>query len=330
MDSQMRICITGGLGVIGSWITRGIIRKGMRPVVLGRKKDFSLLTDCVGEFDYFPCDVQDSETVNRIFNQEKFDRLIHGAAITMALSEEDPVEAVKVNNVGTAVVMDAAAKHKLNRVVLVSSGSIYDQWGPSEPGKQLSLDEDYPIKPVHISRITKVCAEEICRYYARRYGFTFAAIRSSTMYGPGKLRHHGSVAIHSLLVENALRGIPTDVKQGGDQEDDIVYAADIAQGVVNACLKQKLGFDAYNIASGKAITLKGFADAVKKVFPSASISIGPGKNYLGSGLVTNRVFNITRARQDLDFQPQFDPPVAIENYRMMVQQFESQNSTIEA
>src|SRR5678816_1716179 len=128
MDSDMRICITGGLGVIGSWITRAVVRKGLRPLVLGRTKDFSLLTDCVGAFDYIPCDVQDAELVNKIFKQEKVNRLIHGAAITMALSEQNPVEAVKVNNVGTAIVMDAAAKHDVDRVVLVSSGSIYDQW----------------------------------------------------------------------------------------------------------------------------------------------------------------------------------------------------------
>ncbi|MBI4192678.1 MAG: NAD(P)-dependent oxidoreductase [Betaproteobacteria bacterium] len=319
----MRICITGGLGVIGSWITRAIIRKGMRPVVLSRNKDFSLLPDCVGAFDYFPCDIQDSELINKIFMREKIERLIHAAAITMALSERDPVEAVRVNDVGTATVMNAAGKQNLERVVFLSSGSIYDQWSKSAADRKIRIDENFPIRPIHISRITKVCAEEIGRYFSRRYGFQFVAIRSSTMYGPGKLRHHGSMAIHSLLIENAIQGLPTKVSQGGDQEDDIIYAADIAEGVVSACFCEKLSYDVYNIASGKAITLLEFADAVRTVFPFARMEIGAGKNYLGTGLVTDRVFDISRAHQDLDFRPKYDTLSAIDNYRSMLELFES-------
>ena len=294
----------------------------MRPVVLSRNKDFSLLPDCVGAFDYFPCDIQDSELINKIFIREKIDRLIHAAAITMALSEQDPVEAVRVNSVGTAIVLDAAGKNNVERVVLLSSGSIYDQWSKSAADKKIRIDENFPIRPIHISRITKVSAEEIGRYFSRRYGFQFVAIRSSTMYGPGKLRHHGSMAIHSLLIENAIQGLPTKVSQGGDQEDDIIYAADIAAGVVAACFGEKLTYDAYNVASGKAITLRQFADAVQTVFPSAKIEIGGGKNYLGTGLVTDRVFDITRARQDLKFEPKYDVLSAIENYRSMLATFE--------
>jgi len=325
----MRVCITGGLGVIGSWITRAVIRKGMRPVVLSRSEDFSLLPDCAGAFDYFSCDILDSDRFNSILKAEKVERLIHAAAITMALSEEDPVEAVRVNDVGTAIVMDAAGKQNLDRVVFLSSGSIYDVWKKPAGSAKLSIDESFPLAPVHISRITKVCAEEIGRYFARRYGFQFVAIRSSTMYGPGKLRHHGSAAIHSLLIENAYHGAPTSIPQGGDQEDDIIYAADIAEGAVGACLCEKPGYDVYNIASGRGITLRGFADAVRAVFPSAVIDIGAGKNYLGTGLVVDRVLDISRARRDLKFQPGYDARAAIENYRQMLNMFAANGASVQ-
>lgn len=319
----MRICITGGLGVIGSWITRTVIQKGMRPVVVSRNKDFSLVPDCVGGFDFFPCDIQDSETVNKILRQEKVSRLIHAAAMgNTTLSEQNPLEAVSINTIGTAVVMDAAGKQDLERVVYLSSGSIYDQWGGSAGNNKIVIDENFAIRPVHISKITKWCGEEIGRYFARRHGFQFVAIRSSTMYGPGKLRRHEpheKAAVYNLLIENAVRGFPTKIPQGGDQQDDLIYAADIAEGAVGACFREKLNYDVYNIASGKAITLREFADAVRKVFPPAKIEIGAGKNYLGTGLARDRVFDISRARQDLDFQPKYDVLAAIENYRKMLE-----------
>ena len=316
----MRICITGGLGVIGSWITREVIGRGIRPIVLSRNKDLSLLPDCAGLFDYFSCDILDADRFNAILKREKIDRLIHAAAITRALSEQDPIEAVKINSVGTAIVMDAAGKHNVERVVFLSSGSIYDVWG-KPAGTKITIDESFPLRPVHISRITKVNAEEIGRYFARRYGFQFVAIRSSQMYGPGKLRHHGK-AIHNLLIENAMRGVPTSLPKGSEHADDIIYAADIAQGVVTASLCEKPKYDVYNIASGQSITLNGFADVVRKVFPAAKIDIGEGRDYMGTGLLVDRIFNIERARQDLQFQPKYDVQAAIENYRSMLRIFE--------
>jgi len=316
----MNICITGGLGVIGSWVTRQIISRGLRPLVLSRGANFSLLPDCVGSFDHVACDILDADRVRAIFKEKAITRVIHGAAITMDLSEKNPIEAVRVNDVGTAIVFDAAVQQGVDRVVFVSSGSIYDQWRGQQQGR-ITINEDYPIRPVHISRITKVCAEEIGRYYSRRYGIEFVSIRSSTMYGPGKLHHHGSVAIHSLLIENAAKGISSDVPQGGEQEDDIVYASDIAQGIVSACFAKQLRHDAYNIASGEPITLRQFADAVLTVIPEAKIRIGPGKDYLGTGLVTNRVFDISRAREDLDYTPKFKPVAAVKNYREMLRLF---------
>lgn len=319
----MRICVTGGLGVIGSWVTRTIIQKGMRPVVLSRHKDFSLVSDCIGKFDFFPCDIQDSELVNKIFVQEGVNRLVHAAAMMTTRSELNPLETVSVNNIGTAVVMDAAGKNNLDRVVYLSSGAIYDQWGESVRNERVIINERFPIRPIQISKITKWCAEEIARYFARRHGFAFVAIRSSTMYGPGKAKHHGTAGIHSVLIENAIHALPTSVPQGGDQEDDIIYAADIAEGVIAACLREKLNYDVYNVASGKAITLRQFADAVRKAFPLAKIDIGPGRDYLGTGLAIDRVFDINRAHRDLDFQPRFDIPSAIENYRKMFKLFAS-------
>ncbi|MCC6534316.1 MAG: NAD(P)-dependent oxidoreductase [Burkholderiales bacterium] len=311
----MHVCVTGGLGVIGSWVTRLLVERGIRPVVLSRNPDFSLLPDCVGRFDFVACDIQDAERVDGIFRSQKFDGVVHGAALTMALSEASPIDAIKVNDVGTAIVMNAVGASGARRVVFVSSGSIYDVWRDEQETTQVVLREDYPIRPVHISRITKVAAEEIGRYFARRYGFRFAAIRSSTMYGPGKLRHHGSQAIHALLVENAIEGRPTRIDHGGDQLDDIIYAADIAQAIVSALVRPQLRYDVYNIASGQSITLRTFADAVKTVFPNAAIAIGAGKNYLGSGLVKDRAFDVSRARTDLEFVQKYDLVSAIRSYR---------------
>ena len=39
----MRILVTGGLGVNGSWVTRKLVERGLHPVVLENRIDTSLL-----------------------------------------------------------------------------------------------------------------------------------------------------------------------------------------------------------------------------------------------------------------------------------------------
>jgi UDP-glucose 4-epimerase len=321
----MRICITGGLGVIGSWITRTIVQKGMRPVVISRNKDLTLVPDCVGKFDFFPCDIQDSAAINKILKQEKIEGLIHAAAMgNLGTAEQNPLEAIRVNGVGTAVVMEAAGAQNLKTVIYLSSGSIYDQSGKSAQHNKLVIDEDFAIRPKDISKITKWFGEEIGRYFAKRYSFQFAAIRSSAMYAPVKQSHKAYVPTHSLLLENAAQGLPTIVsRQESMRVGDWIYVADLAEGVVSACLSKHLNHDAYNLGSGQAITVREFAEAVRKVFPLAKIEIASENNDSETDARRDRVFDISRARQDLNFRPRHDALSGIGDYRRMLEIFNS-------
>lgn len=320
----MRICITGGFGVIGSWITRSVIRKGMRPIVISRNKDLSLVPDCADGFDFVPCDIQDSKEIKRVLKQEKVERLIHAAAMgNQAASEQNPLESIRVNSIGTAVVMEAAGTQNVKRVVYLSSGAIYDQWGKSAHNRKMVIDEEFAIRPIHISKITKWFGEEIGRYFAMRYGFQFSAIRSSAMYGPVKQRRHGSAPIHSLLIENAAQGLPTKVsREEADRVDDWIYVADLAEGVVSACLCEKLGHDVYNLGSGQSVSVRAFADTVRKVFPLAKIEIASG-DASPAEAGRNRVFNIDRARRELNYEPRYDVYSGISDCRRMLEMLNS-------
>ena len=129
-----------------------------------------------------------------------------------------------------------------------------------------------------------------------------------------KLVRHGPVSWHSRLVENALAGQPARLPQGGDQPDDMIYHRDIARAIVLACYAERLEHRVFNVGRGEPATMREFADAVRRVIPGAAIDVGPGLDYYGSGIPYYSVYDISRARRDLSFEPQFDLEAGVRDY----------------
>ena len=60
--------------------------------------------------------------------------------------------------------------------------------------------------------------------------------------------------------------------------------------------------------------MRQFADAIRRVIPGAVLEVGPGLDYYGGGIPYYSVYDITRARTELGFQPWFDLEAGIRDY----------------
>jgi len=60
--------------------------------------------------------------------------------------------------------------------------------------------------------------------------------------------------------------------------------------------------------------MREFADAVRRVIPNATIEVGAGLDYYGSGIPYYSVYDISRARQQLAFTPRFDMEAGVRDY----------------
>jgi nucleoside-diphosphate-sugar epimerase len=107
---------------------------------------------------------------------------------------------------------------------------------------------------------------------------------------------------------------PVRIQQGADQKDDMIYTGDCARASVTAAFKEGLKSRVFNIGTGVGKTLIDFSNAVKKIYPDADIRIGPGLDYLGIKYNTYCVFDISRARDELGFSPEFNLDRAVEDY----------------
>jgi UDP-glucose 4-epimerase len=323
----MRVLITGGMGVIGAEATRKFVREGHRPVVFARHRDDSLVSDILDQIDVELGDILDMPRLLHTVKTHKITHIVHTAAFVSAVSAANPALSVQVNVMGMMNVLEAARLFDIERVVYTSAKGVY---GPAlgEYGHPTyrPMDEDTPKNPKRIYDSAKLMGENAGVYYATYLGLDVVILRFATTYGPGKTTRHGNMGVTSQIIEAPFHGRPFSIEQGGDQCDDFIYNKDSALGIYLATVTQGLKSRIFNIGSGVAASLNEFAAIVRRHLPNAQIEVGPGLNFLKSPYPMCNVYDITRARTELGYAPQYDLEAGIADYIAALQRMSRQGA----
>jgi len=315
----MSVLVTGGMGAIGAFVARNLVERGLEPVLYSRHKNTVLISDILDRVIIVEGDILDLDKLAKTINKYRVERIIHAAAMLSRECEDNPVMAVRVNVEGTANVLEAAVRSDVKRVVYASAKGVYNE-AKGEYGHPTykPINEDYPAEAnMGFYGLTKLLGERLGFQYQQVYGIDFIALRFSSTYGPGKMlgrRASSPMTIHGRIIENAMLGKPTRHSQGREQKDDFIYYKDVANGVVLACTVENLTHRVFNIGSGYGSTLLELANAVKKIYPKADIEIGPGLNFFKIDHNVYNVYDISRAKRELGFSPQYDIEDGVKDY----------------
>jgi UDP-glucose 4-epimerase len=311
----MRALITGGMGVIGAETSRRFVKEGHRPVVFARHRDDSLIRDIADDIDVELGDVTDLPRLMDVMKRHKITHVVHAAGFVGAVSAANPPLSVQVNVGGMMNVLEASRLFGITRVVYTSAKGVY---GPvlGEYGfpTYKPMPEDMPKNPQRIYDSAKLMGEHAGLYYSANMGLDVVILRFASTYGPGKTARHGKMGVMSQIVEAPARGQPFHLAQGGEEKDDFVYNKDSARGIYLATIARTPKSRVYNIGTGVGVTLNDFAAAVRKQIPNADIRIGPGLNFLGMPYPASGVYDVTRAREELGFEAQYDLVSGVADY----------------
>jgi FlaA1/EpsC-like NDP-sugar epimerase len=167
------VLVTGAGGSIGSELCRQIARVGPKKLVLVDNAEnalFEIRRELEHDRHFNRCvavlaDVKDAVRVQEVFAEQKPGVVFHAAAYKhVPLMEENPVEAVRNNAVGTRIVAAAAGNGGVKRFVLVST--------------------DKAVAPATVMGASKALAEWAVEAAQHRYADTvFSTVRFGNVLG---------------------------------------------------------------------------------------------------------------------------------------------------
>lgn len=314
----MAVLVTGGMGAIGSFVTRRLVEIDVEPVVYARHKDTIILSDIEDKMVIVEGDISDFDKLVQTIKAYNVDRIIHTSAMLIQAGSS-PAMAIRVNVEGTAKVLDAALRCNVKRVVYTSAKGVYNE-ATGEHGYPTykPITEDHPAEAnMGFYGLTKLFGEKVGFQYLKERGIDFIALRFSSTYGPGKLLKHGAsspMSVHGRMIEHAMLGKPFRHPRGAEQKDDLIYNRDTANGIVLACFAENLTHRIFNIGSGQGYTLLDLAAAVRAIYPDADIEVGPGLDYFNIGHNVYSVYDISRAKKELGYSPQYNLEDGVKDY----------------
>lgn len=299
--SGASVLVTGGAGTIGSTIVDQLLDTDVSKVVVldnlvrGRRAN---LAPALGDdrVEMIVGDLRDIDLVHDVVRGS--DLVFHQAAIRITQCAEEPRLALQVLVDGTFTVLEAAAEHKVDKVIAASSASVYglaEQFPTGERHHHHNNDTFYGA--------AKSFNEGMLRSFHAMYDLDYVALRYFNVYGP-------RMDIHGLYTEVLIRwmeridaGEPPLIFGDGSQTMDFVYTTDIARANILAATSE-LREGVYNVASGTETSLKGLAEALLTAMGSdLGVEYGPERAVNG---VIRRLADTTAADTDLGFASEVD------------------------
>ena len=264
----MTTLITGGLGCIGAWVTRGLLAEGERPVVFDLGDDPWRLRmiagdDVTGRVTVVRGDITDGDAVGRAVREHDVRRVIHLAAWQVPRCRQDPPRGALINVVGTANVFEAARASggRVERIVYASSAGVFGPPALYPPGP---LRDDAPPRPATHYGVFKVANEETARVYWEEHRLRSTGVRPLAVYGPG--RDVGVTAAPTLAMKAAVLGRPFELRWGGST--DLIYVEDVARAVIRASRATLDRARVYNL-HGSSVSLAEIVKVIETAWPSA-------------------------------------------------------------
>lgn len=285
--------VTGGAGFIGSNIVRKLVERGWFVRVLddlstGYRENLETVPR--DQLDLVQGDVRDARVVHGAV--AGCQAVFHLAASVGNLkSMEHPRIDAEINVLGTLSVLEAVRAHRTPRLVYSSSAAIFGEV------QYLPLDEAHPAEPDSPYGVTKLAAEKHCLAYAKLFDLDIVCLRYFNVYGINQ-RYDAYGNVIPIWTRRLLDGEPLFIYGDGEQTRDFINVDDVAEANVRAAETPGLR-GAFNIGTGKALTINQLADAFRHGDASLRFEFKPARK----GEVKHSQAKVDRAVGAFGFRP---------------------------
>ncbi len=294
MNSTINALVTGGAGFIGSHLVDRLLADGAAVTVLDNfstGKHENLVPH--DKLQVVAGDVGDYATVERLAQGMTW--IFHEAAVaSVPATIDDPVGSHQTNYVGTLNVLEAARKHRVQRVMFAASAAAYGDL------PEIPKTETMAVKPLSPYAVDKLASEYICRVYHQLYGVETVCLRYFNVFGPRQDPSSPYSGVISVFTDRVSKGQAPTIFGDGEQTRDFVYVADVVAANIQAATVAGIGGETFNIANQRQTSLNELLRQVCAVYGK---NLQPGYDAPRAGDIKHSLADTGKARNILQWQP---------------------------
>lgn len=222
-------------------------------------------------------------------NIEKVDYVFHLAARSFVpASWKETTDFIDANVLGTTNVLEFCRRTEAS-ITFVSS-YVY---GPPE---HLPIKENHPVKPNNPYALSKVLAEQVCKFYSEFHGTPVTIIRPFNIYGPGQ----SDVFLIPKIIDQIKRNNKIELMDLSPKRD-YVFLDDFLNALILTLQNREKRYKVFNVGSGVSYSVKEVVDIIQKVAKTELevISLEKPRNEE----LNNVYADITSIKNDLNWYP---------------------------
>jgi len=307
---NIHMLITGGAGFIGSNLIEKLLKEGYEVVCLDNFNDYynpqikrNNIEPFLRErnFNLVEADIRDKDTLEKIFEEYEFQKVIHLAAqagVRLSLKQPNLYIDVIVN--GILNLLELSEEYKIKNFIFGSPSSVCGAT------KEIPFSEEVKLKPISPYGVSKRTGELLCSTYNHLYNLPVTILRFFTVYGP---RQRPDMAIHKFtkLIDE---GKKIYLYGDGETSRDYTYISDIVEGIISA-LNTDFNYEIFNLGNSNPTNLSHLISLIEKnLGKSAKIKYLPEQP--GDPSIT--FADISKSKRMLNYNPKIKMEEGIKRF----------------
>jgi GDP-L-fucose synthase len=284
-----RIVVTGGSGFLGKHLINRLERAGCHNVIVPIHKEYDLTR---------------IDAIERLFNEQKPDVLIHMAAVVggIGANRENPGRFFYENAIMGIQLIEAARRFGVEKTVVLGTICAYPKFTPV-PFHEKALWDGYPEETNAPYGLAKKMMLVQCQAYREQYGMNGIFLLPVNLYGP-----HDNFDLESSHVIPALIRKCVEAVKGGRKEivlwgdgsptREFLYVEDAAEGIYLATVHYDKS-EPVNLGSGMEISIGDLATTIGEMTGFTGQIVWDTSKPNGQ---PRRCLDVTRAEQEFKFR----------------------------
>jgi GDP-L-fucose synthase len=288
-----RVCVTGGAGFLGSFVTAKLRERGATEVFIPTIEKYDLVQ---------------VNSIRQMLDDSQPDIIIHLAAQVggIGANREHPAEFFYNNLMMGVQLMHEAWLRKVQKFVALGTICAYPKFTPI-PFKEENLWDGYPEETNAPYGLAKKMLLVQSQSYRQQYGFNSIFLMPVNLYGPRDNFNPKSSHVIPALIKKCVEAIQSgadsiEVWGDGSPTREFLYVEDAAEGILLASEKYNSP-EPVNLGSGMEISIKHLVELIAKLTGFTGRIVWDTSKPNGQ---PRRCLNVERAEREFGFKARID------------------------